>query len=128
MATRSEAALLKAAATVNAKIRTATEKLNALHSERRDLYLEARSVSPPVQFRKLAAAAETTEAAVMQVVSKGQLAAVLAPLCERAPSATDKQLRAAAEHLLRTQPTLADAIKTAGTLSVKAITSGKLTG
>lgn len=72
---RTHPTILRDVATVNNRIRQQTERLNALLDTRRKLYVEARDRPDPVTFAKLAAAAGTTEAAVMQVVNKGRAAA-----------------------------------------------------
>lgn len=72
---RSHAVLLRDTERLNERIRRAQISLDLLHAARRSLYLEARERPDPVPFAKIAAAAHTTEAAVMQVVKKGRAAA-----------------------------------------------------
>lgn len=72
-ARRTHVAILRDVERLNARIRKATEQMNVALGLRRDLYLEARNREDPVPFSHIAAAAGTTEAAVMQVVKKAQL-------------------------------------------------------
>lgn len=69
---RTHTAILTDVTRANARIRAQTARLNVLLDHRRRVYVEAREREDPVPFAKLAAAAGTTEAAVMQVVKKGR--------------------------------------------------------
>jgi hypothetical protein len=115
---RSEPQVLKAVTNVNERIRTLTEKLEAAWVERRDLYAEARSHTPPIPHARIAAAAGTTEAAVMQVVAKGNDAALAAVITERIPDATPAMVRAAIKHLSNGSST-ADALTLARTMPMR---------
>lgn len=72
---RTHAAILADVARANDRIRQQTVRLNALLDHRRAVYVEARDRDDPVPFSRLAEAAGTTEAAVMQVAKKGRNAA-----------------------------------------------------
>lgn len=74
MKRRSHAAILNDVARTNDRIRAITERLNVALAHRRDVYAEARDRDDPVSYGKLAAAAGTTEGAVMQVYKKGHRA------------------------------------------------------
>lgn len=69
---RSHAAILRDVGRANDRIRKANAVLDAALGARRALYLEARHRNDPVPFRRIAEAAGTTEAAVMQVVKKAE--------------------------------------------------------
>lgn len=117
---RSEAQVLRAVSTCNDKVRKLTAQLEAAWLERRDLYAEARGLTPPIPHARIAAAAGTTEAAVMQVVVKAHEAELTAIVTDRLDGAvTPKELRAAVKALVAVAGTHQAAIDQARTASVK---------
>lgn len=119
MANRSETSMLRQVASINDQIRTVGARLEALQTRRRDLYVRARSSEPPVPYLKLAAAAATTEAAVMQVVNKGFDAAVGEVVTERLGELEHAQMRKLTRALIKRHPRLPEAIEAARTLPLK---------
>jgi hypothetical protein len=118
---RNETQVLKSVTAVNRKVRDLTVKLEAAWRERRDLYAEARALSPPIPHARIAAAAGTTEAAVMQVVAKGQEAALTAVIAERlnGDEPTPKELRTAVKALVADHGTHEAALSAARTMPLK---------
>ena len=117
---RTEAQVLKAVATTNDRIRKLTAQLEAAWLERRDLYAEARSHTPPIPHRRIAEAAGTTEAAVMQVVVKGHEAALTDVVSGRLNGdVTPKELRQAVKSLVAAHGTTEAATDAARTIPIK---------
>lgn len=116
---RSDAAVLRAVTVTNNNIRAAAGKLDALHIRRRDLYLAARTSTPPVPYKQLAEAAGTTEAAVMQVVAKGMEAAVADAVTERITDLGPGPLRKLTKALIKQHPDLTDTLNAARTTPIK---------
>lgn len=117
---RSEAQVLRAVTKVNDKVRTLTAALETTWRERRDLYAEARTLDPPIPHRRIADAAGTTEAAVMQVVAKAHEAELTAILSDRLNGdANAKQLRTGVKNLVATHGTHEAAVTAARSMPLR---------
>lgn len=114
--------MLKAVTSVNARIRKLTGQLEAAWMERRNLYAEARTLTPPVPHAKVAAAAGTTEAAVMQVIAKAHEAELTAIITGRLNGdTTPAELRTAVKNLVALHGSHEAAVDAAHNVTVKAL-------
>lgn len=122
---RTETQVLKAVTSVNTKIRKLTGQLEAAWLERRDLYAEARTLTPPVPHAKVAAAAGTTEAAVMQVIAKAHEAELTTIVSDRLNgdhgTVTAKELRTAVKTLVAQHGSHEAAMQAARTANVRTL-------